>query len=56
MFTLTSSTSLQVPLFTAEALLRQAEWSRETLLDAWMRDPVATSQMAGVPTPVSALR
>ncbi|XP_063408346.1 ankyrin repeat and IBR domain-containing protein 1-like, partial [Mytilus trossulus] len=32
---------LSVPLFTAEALLRNHEWSREILLEAWMTDPKA---------------
>lgn len=47
---------LHIPLFTAEALLRHAEWSRENLLDHWIRDPVRTCQQAGVQPPYSALR
>ena len=31
---------LHIPLFTAEALLRDNEWSREVLLDRWMKNPV----------------
>ena len=46
---------LHIPLFTAEALLRHSEWSREVLLDQWMRDPVGTCQVAGVQPPFSAL-
>ena len=47
---------LHIPLFTAEALLRHAEWSREGLLDQWIRDPVLTCRAAGVQAPYSALR
>jgi len=32
---------LRVPLFTAEGLLRNHEWSKEALIEAWMADPVA---------------
>ena len=46
---------LHIPLFTAEALLRHSEWSREVLLEQWMRDPVVTCQLAGVQPPFSAL-
>jgi ankyrin repeat/IBR domain-containing protein 1 len=46
---------LHIPLFTAEALLRQSEWSREVLLEQWMRDPVSTCQTAGVQPPFTAL-
>nr|KAG5714730.1 hypothetical protein BaRGS_000218 [Batillaria attramentaria] len=44
---------LSVPLFTAEALLRNHEWSRETLLEAWMEDPIACCQKCGVTPPAS---
>ncbi|XP_076461303.1 ankyrin repeat and IBR domain-containing protein 1-like [Babylonia areolata] len=44
---------LSVPLFTAEALLRNHEWSRETLLEAWMEDPVACCHKCGVTPPGS---
>ncbi|RUS73894.1 hypothetical protein EGW08_018345 [Elysia chlorotica] len=44
---------LSVPLFTAEALLRNHEWSRETLLEAWMTDPVACCDKCGVMPPPS---
>ncbi|XP_022243992.1 ankyrin repeat and IBR domain-containing protein 1-like isoform X2 [Limulus polyphemus] len=47
---------LHVPLFTAEALLRNYEWSRETLLEAWVSDPVACCQKSGVQPPPSALQ
>ena len=46
---------LHIPLFTAEALLRQSEWSREVLLEQWMSDPVTMCQSAGVQPPFSAL-
>ncbi|KAL4216921.1 Ankyrin repeat and IBR domain-containing protein 1 [Mactra antiquata] len=42
---------LSIPLFTAEALLRNHEWSREMLLDAWMSDPVACCEKSGVTPP-----
>lgn len=44
---------LSVPLFTAEALLRNHEWSRETLLEAWMTDPFACCEKCGVTPPAS---
>ncbi|XP_029650318.1 ankyrin repeat and IBR domain-containing protein 1 isoform X2 [Octopus sinensis] len=44
---------LSVPLFTAEALLRNHEWSRETLLEAWMTDPFACCEKCGVTPPPS---
>lgn len=47
---------LHIPLFTAEALLRHSEWSRENLLEHWMQDPIQTCQLAGVQPPFSALR
>ena len=49
---------LHVPLFTAEALLRFTEWSRESLLDKWVREgPIVTCQMAGVqPPPYNSLQ
>ncbi|XP_049788774.1 ankyrin repeat and IBR domain-containing protein 1-like isoform X1 [Schistocerca nitens] len=51
-----TSDMLHVPLFTAEALLRDNEWSREALLDKWMKDAVACCQLAGVQPPASALQ
>ncbi|ESO82483.1 hypothetical protein LOTGIDRAFT_134513 [Lottia gigantea] len=42
---------LSVPLFTAEALLRNHEWSREALLEAWMTNPVHCCVKSGVTTP-----
>lgn len=42
---------LMVPLFTAEGLLRNHEWSKEALIDAWMKDPVAACEKAGVTLP-----
>lgn len=50
-----TSDMLKIPLFTAEALLRDNEWSREVLLEKWMRDPVKCCQLAGVQAPASAL-
>ncbi|XP_060599500.1 ankyrin repeat and IBR domain-containing protein 1-like [Ruditapes philippinarum] len=44
---------LSIPLFTAEALLRNYEWSREMLLDAWMSDPVACCEKSGVSRPAN---
>lgn len=44
---------LSVPLFTAEALLRNHEWSRETLLEAWMIDPFACCEKCGTTPPAS---
>lgn len=44
---------LSIPLFTAEALLRNHEWSREMLLDAWMSDPVACCEKSGVTPPAN---
>lgn len=42
---------LRVPLFTAEGLLRNHEWSKEALVEAWMADPVAACEKAGVTLP-----
>ena len=43
---------LHVPLFSAEALLRSTDWSRETLLEKWVKDgPSLTCQVAGVQPP-----
>ncbi|XP_041374912.1 ankyrin repeat and IBR domain-containing protein 1-like isoform X2 [Gigantopelta aegis] len=42
---------LSVPLFTAEALLRNHEWSRETLLESWMTNPFACCEKSGVTPP-----
>lgn len=44
---------LSVPLFTAEALLRNYEWSREMLLEAWMTDPKHCCEKSGVHPPSS---
>ncbi|XP_070570683.1 ankyrin repeat and IBR domain-containing protein 1-like isoform X2 [Ptychodera flava] len=46
-----TSDMLRVPLFTAEALLRNHEWSRENLLESWMKDPVACCDAAGAKPP-----
>ncbi|KAJ8981920.1 hypothetical protein NQ317_008825 [Molorchus minor] len=51
-----TSDMLKIPLFTAEALLRDNEWSRELLLEKWMRDPVECCQLAGVQAPPSVLQ
>ncbi|XP_054711408.1 ankyrin repeat and IBR domain-containing protein 1-like [Uloborus diversus] len=50
-----TSDMFHVPLFTAEGLLRNHEWSRQSLLDAWMKDPVACCKEAGISPPSSAL-
>ncbi|XP_022915198.1 ankyrin repeat and IBR domain-containing protein 1-like isoform X2 [Onthophagus taurus] len=50
-----TSDMLKIPLFTAEALLRNNEWSREVLLEKWMRDPIECCQLAGVQAPASVL-
>ncbi|XP_072034933.1 ankyrin repeat and IBR domain-containing protein 1-like [Amphiura filiformis] len=42
---------LRVPLFTAEALLRNHEWSREALLEGWMNDPAECCENSGVKPP-----
>ncbi|KAL8591046.1 hypothetical protein ACOMHN_015669 [Nucella lapillus] len=44
---------LSVRLFTVEALLRHREWSRQTLLEAWMEDPIACCHKCGVTPPGS---
>ncbi|KAL1115064.1 hypothetical protein AAG570_007095, partial [Ranatra chinensis] len=49
-----TSDMLNIPLFTAEALLRDNEWSREALLEKWMKDPVICCRRAGVQPPPSA--
>ena len=46
---------LGVPLFTAEALLRFCEWSKEALRLEWARDPVQTCLRAGIAPPYSIL-
>ena len=62
---------LQLPLFTAEALLRNygkdcfgmrismekccLEWSKETLLQAWIDDPIRCCEISGVNPPLSLL-
>ncbi|CAG9813540.1 unnamed protein product [Phaedon cochleariae] len=50
-----TSDMLKIPLFTAEALLRNNEWSRELLLEKWMKDPGECCQLAGVQTPSTVL-
>ncbi|XP_028393114.1 ankyrin repeat and IBR domain-containing protein 1-like [Dendronephthya gigantea] len=39
---------LQISLFMAEGLLRYFDWSRESLLEAWMDDPITACEKAGV--------
>ncbi|KAF5282513.1 hypothetical protein FQA39_LY04920 [Lamprigera yunnana] len=51
-----TSDMLKIPLFTAEALLRNNDWSRELLLEKWMQDPVECCQLAGVQAPSSVLQ
>ena len=50
-----TSEMLGVPLFTAEALLRFCEWSKEALRIEWARDPVQTCLRAGLAPPYSIL-
>ncbi|XP_071791878.1 uncharacterized protein [Asterias amurensis] len=42
---------LRVPLFTAEALLRNYEWSREALLESWIQNPTECCEKCGVKPP-----
>ncbi|XP_038072929.1 ankyrin repeat and IBR domain-containing protein 1-like [Patiria miniata] len=42
---------LRVPLFTAEALLRNFEWSREALLECWIQNPEECCEKCGVKPP-----
>jgi ankyrin repeat/IBR domain-containing protein 1 len=46
-----TSDMLGIPLFTAEALLRNHGWDKQALLDAWMEDAAATCEQAGVHPP-----
>ncbi|CAF0990366.1 unnamed protein product [Didymodactylos carnosus] len=46
---------LQLPLFTAEALLRNYEWSKELLLQSWIDDPIQCCEKCGVSPPLSLL-
>ncbi|CAF1628062.1 unnamed protein product [Rotaria magnacalcarata] len=46
---------LQLPLFTAEALLRHHEWSKESLLQSWIEDPIGCCEISGVNPPLSIL-
>ncbi|CAB4001877.1 ankyrin repeat and IBR domain-containing 1-like [Paramuricea clavata] len=39
---------LQISLSMAEGLLRYFDWSRESLLEAWIDDPIAACEKAGV--------
>ncbi|XP_044747423.1 ankyrin repeat and IBR domain-containing protein 1-like [Coccinella septempunctata] len=50
-----TSDMLKIPLFTAEALLRNNEWSRELLLEKWMKDPIECCELAGVQAPSNVL-
>ncbi|XP_025831611.1 ankyrin repeat and IBR domain-containing protein 1-like isoform X3 [Agrilus planipennis] len=50
-----TSDMLKIPLFTAEALLRNNEWSRELLLEKWMKDPMECCRDAGVQAPSTIL-
>ncbi|KAG1669698.1 Ankyrin repeat and IBR domain-containing protein 1 [Nymphon striatum] len=51
-----TSDMLHIPLFTAEALLRNHEWSKEMLLEMWMKDPMLCCERAHVQPPTSALQ
>jgi ankyrin repeat/IBR domain-containing protein 1 len=46
-----TSELLGISLFTAEALLRTHEWSKESLVNEWMNDPKGTCEKAGVQLP-----
>ncbi|XP_055345873.1 ankyrin repeat and IBR domain-containing protein 1-like [Paramacrobiotus metropolitanus] len=48
-----TSDMLHVPLFTAEALLRNFAWSRQALLDSWFENPAQCCKNAGVKLPES---
>ncbi|CAH0550556.1 unnamed protein product [Brassicogethes aeneus] len=50
-----TSDMLKIPLFTAEALLRVNEWSRELLLEKWMKNAAECCEFAGVQAPSSIL-
>ena len=50
-----TSEMLGVPLFTAEALLRFCEWSKEALRIEWSREPLQTCLRAGITPPYSLL-
>lgn len=50
-----TSDMLHVPLFVAEALLRNHEWSRELLFEAWHENAAACCEKCGVVAPDSAL-
>ncbi|XP_037798012.1 ankyrin repeat and IBR domain-containing protein 1-like isoform X1 [Penaeus monodon] len=47
---------LHIPLFTAEALLRDNEWSKALLLEKWMTNAVQCCEAAGIAPPASALQ
>ncbi|XP_045114482.1 ankyrin repeat and IBR domain-containing protein 1-like isoform X2 [Portunus trituberculatus] len=47
---------LHIPLFTAEALLRDNEWSKALLLEKWMTNAVQCCEEAGIAPPASALQ
>ncbi|OQV24034.1 Ankyrin repeat and IBR domain-containing protein 1 [Hypsibius exemplaris] len=51
-----TSDMLHVPLFTAEALLRTFQWSRQALLDAWFENAIQCCKNAGVKPPESLTR
>ncbi|CAG0921381.1 unnamed protein product [Notodromas monacha] len=46
-----TSDMLNVPLFSAEILLRQHEWSRESLLEHWVENMAACCEAAGIQPP-----
>lgn len=51
-----TSDMLHIPLFTAEALLRDNEWSKTHLLEKWMSNAVVCCEEAGIAPPASALQ
>ncbi|RWS26962.1 ankyrin repeat and IBR domain-containing protein 1-like protein [Leptotrombidium deliense] len=46
-----TSDMFHITLFAAEALLRNYEWSREVLLEDWIRSPKSCFEKAGIPPP-----
>ncbi|RWS04931.1 ankyrin repeat and IBR domain-containing protein 1-like protein [Dinothrombium tinctorium] len=47
-----TSDMFHISLFSAEALLRNYEWSREALLEDWIQSPKLCFEKAGIPLPL----
>lgn len=43
--------TFDLPIFSAESLLKHNDWSREAVLESWQRDPVETFVHAGILQP-----